>query len=1184
MRYLFSDYTLDVACRELCYRGYQVPLRPKVFDLLAYLIVHRDQAVTKQTLLTQLWPHVHVSPATLSACIKLARRAVGDSGAAQQVIQTLHGHGYRFLAPVDEGEPTVPTALQLEERPRAPVSALEPAHTSARPMGDVQPVSTACVRPAADGEYKPVTVLCCGVADLSSMAGDRASESLYRRMQTRYGLIQEVLGHYVGTLLHHTSTGFTAVFGAPMAQEDHARRAVHAALALQQRLHASPISHAATPAGGLLARMGLHSGSGVVGVLGQPPSHSYTVVGEPAILATHLQQHAAPGTILLSAATYRLVHEEVEVASDCSSACDGTSMSMPVYVLVQCLRRETDMARSRLRVRAPLVGRERELTLLYERLDAACAGQGQVVSLIGEPGIGKTRLLTAFCHGLQERQVPYYSGQCLAYGQTIPYHLVRDLLRQLCPIAAGHETESSSAAVCQWLQTMEVVAAADIALVLQVLDFPIMPEALASFHPQARQARTFALLRHLILRLAQPRPLVLTVENLQWSDALSAAWLASLVEQLADATLLLVVTYRPGYRPPWEPHATTTQVVLPPLGTRESWSVVQALQESTPLPPAILQEIVTRAAGNPFFLEELIWHTTAAGTSAPRVAMPATIHAVLAARLDQLPLDAKALLQTAAVLGTTFPLSLLRRLAEVPETTLQQGILHLQAMGFLCETRVVPEGIYAFKHALTHEVAYGSLLQERRRALHARILDVLATGDVDQPGARVEELAHHAVQSERWSQALTYVWQAGTKAFTHAAYREAVTWFEQALRVLQQLPEDRDSQTHAIALCLDLRHALVRLGDWEAHQRVLDVLCEAERLAKAAGMQRQLAQITGYLANHFQWRGDYAQALTAGQRARGLAEALDERALQSLAHAELGPIYFSMGDYRQAQVVLEHSIRTLSDPHGEERLGHATLLSVHPHAWLLMCLAQMGHFAAGRPLSLEAIRIAEASQAPYSLAMAYQGAGVLALRQGDFPQAIATLERGLAICRARHIESWFAGLAAALGYAYALTGHLAEALQLLEQVVVQDAAMRGGQPLSTWVLWQSEAILLTGRAEEAWLLTQQALTLARTRHERGNEAWALWLLGEIAQQRAPLDTRHTATHYGQALVLAAVLGMRPLQAHCLRGLGTLYAATGQQAQARTALATAIAMYQEMEMTFWLPQSEATLEQVYLTSP
>jgi tetratricopeptide (TPR) repeat protein len=504
-------------------------------------------------------------------------------------------------------------------------------------------------------------------------------------------------------------------------------------------------------------------------------------------------------------------------------------------------------------------------------------------------------------------------------------------------------------------------------------------------------------------------------------------------------------------------------------------------------------------------------------------------------------------------------------------------------MEFLYETRVVPELTYTFKHALTHEVAYGSPLQDRQWTLHARIVDVLETLYADRLGEQVERLADHAFRGERWDKALAYCWQAGTKAFAHSAFREAAACFQQALSALQHLPADHGMHKHAIELRVDLRHALVQVGEWKAQQRLLDVLCEAERLAEASGAHHRLAQITGYIANQLQWMGDYERALTAGQRALGLAVAVGDVALQGLANAELGPIYYYLGDYRRAQEVLRHSVATLPGECCQEGLGQLMLLSVHPHAWLLMCLAQVGAFAEGRPIGVDAVRIAEAGHSPYGLAMAYQGAGLLSLRQGDFHQAITVLERGLDLCRSRNLENWFYGLAGALGYAYALSGRLSEALPLLEQVVEQDAAMRGGRPLSTRVIWQSEAYLLAGRVEEARHLALQALDLVRTRKERGHEAWTLRLLGELAAQPKPPDGEQAEASYRQALALAEELGMRPLVAHCHLGLSKLYARLDRREQAHTALSPAIRLYLAMDMTFWLPQAEAAMVSLYSSS-
>jgi class 3 adenylate cyclase/tetratricopeptide (TPR) repeat protein len=1176
MRYVFGDFSLDKQRYELSRAGVVIPLRPKVFQVLAYLLAQRDRVVLKQELLEHLWPAQYVGDAGLNSYIMAVRQALGDSGGTQRYVRTVRGRGYRFVAPVEVQGP----ATRVEPPPGGRPAAEDAPEPELLCLSTTAAVHTSgAAPPPADGEYKLVTALCCALNRPPALLARLGPEILYRRMRAMFELSQEVLQEYEGTLIHQANEGFTAVFGAPVAQEDHARRAVLAALTLRRRLHEHPILSGPPPEGRFAVCMGLHSGRVVVGNLGHDAQRLYTAVGDPTELAMRLRHRAAPGAILLSAATAHLVQEDVQVEASGTLAVDEGASPVPAYAVRGLRERSAGVPAHRLRSRSPFVGRERELALLHERLAAAIAGQGQVVSLVGEPGMGKSRLLTEFRRRLSGSRAAYYTGQCVALGQAIPYHPMRDILRQVCGIPEGGEAAASVAVVRRRLRDMEIVAAEDVALMLQILNLSVAPEALASLHTQVRKARTFALLRQLIFHTAQQGPLVLAVENLHWSDATSEEWLASLVERLTGAALLLVVTYRPGYHPPWGAHSAATQLALPPLRPRDSRTVVRAILRRTPPPETSLEDIVAKAGGNPFFLEELARHAVEPGRPPTPVAVPETVHAVLAARIDRLAPEAKHLLQTAAVLGNTVSVPVLRVIAEVSEEAMQRGLAHLQAVEFLYEAQVVPELTYTFKHALTQEVAYGTLLQERQRALHARVVDALETLYTDRLGEQVERLAEHAFRGGLWGKALAYCWQAGTKAFAHSAHREAAAYFEQALQALEHLPEGHEMRKHAIELRLDLRHALVRFGEWGAQQRILDLLSEAELLADALGAHHQLVQITGYLANHLQWIGEYDRALTAGQRALALAVALGDVPLQGLANAELGPIYYHLGDYQRAQAVLRYSIATPPGERGRERLGQVMLLSVHPHAWLLLCLAQVGAFAEGRPLAVDAVRVAEAGHSPYGLAMAYQGAGLLSLYQGDFSHAITVLERGLVLCRSRNLENWFYGLAAALGYAYALSGRLSEALPLLEQVVEQDVAMRGGRPLSTRVIWQGEACLLAGRVEEAKLLALQALDLVCTRKERGHEAWTLRLLGELAVRDERPDAEQAETHYRQALVLAEELGMRPLQAHCYHGLGALYAGIDRQEQARTEWSRARALYRAMRMTFWLPQLETALSRV-----
>jgi class 3 adenylate cyclase len=570
MRYVFGDYSLDTQRYELSRAGLLIPLRPKVFQLLAYLITQRDRVVLKEELLDHLWPAQYVGDAALNSYIMAVRQALGDNGQRQQVIRTVRGRGYRFVALVEEQEPA-PRAEPPQGRGLAVEEAPEREPTSLSTIAAADP--SCADTPPTDGEHKLVTVLCCALAGASALVARLGPEVLYHRMQAVFGLVQEVLQEYEGTLIHQASEGFTAVFGAPVAQEDHARRAVLAALTLRQRLCEHLPQDGQAPEGVDAVCMGLHSGWVVVGHLGHDAQRRYTAVGDPTELAVRLRHRAIPGTILLSAATAHLVQADVQVEASGTLAMDEGTPPSPVYVVRGLLRRSSGMPGDRSRAWSPFVGRGRELALLQERLALASAGQGQVVSLVGEPGMGKTRLLTEFRRRLSGSQVTFYAGHCVSFGRAIPYHPVRDILRQVCGVAEADEAAASVAAVQRRLRDIETVAAEDVALVLQILDLPVAPESLASLHIQIRKTRTFALLRQLILHAAQQRLLVLAVENLNWCDATSEEWLASLVERLPGARLLLVVTYRPRYQPPWGTHSAATQLALPPLrpGTAGWW-------------------------------------------------------------------------------------------------------------------------------------------------------------------------------------------------------------------------------------------------------------------------------------------------------------------------------------------------------------------------------------------------------------------------------------------------------------------------------------------------------------------------------------------------------------------------------------------------------------------------------------
>jgi DNA-binding winged helix-turn-helix (wHTH) protein/tetratricopeptide (TPR) repeat protein len=1162
MRYLFGDYVLDTQRHELHHAGAPVQLRRKVFQVLAYLLAHRERVVPKQELLEHLWPDQFIGDAALTSCVKALRRALGERGRTPRFVRTLHGQGYRFVAPVAVQEP-----LPADDAPHP----LAPSGSEGWGEGTLHEAPSPLAH-ALDGEHKQVTVLCGTLAEAPTLVARLGPEAMFHLMRAVLTLAQETVQRYAGTLTQVSGDGFLALFGAPVAQEDHARRAVLAALELRQRLLLHPPVHTQAGAVAVTACMGLHTGPVVVGPLAHPSQGLYTAAGAVTQLATRLQHLAAPDVILMSAATDRLVHEDVRSAAAGALNGEVGQPSVAVYAVQGLRQRRAGVPGSGPRSMTPFVGRAQELSLLHGRLAQAAQGQGQVIGIAGEPGLGKSRLLAEFRQSLAGQAVTCYEGHCLPYDGATPYGPLRALLRQHSGLPDTAPPAVCLTAVHRVLREAGLAPEEVAPLLLQLLDVPDAAAPGLPPTPEERRARTFALLRQLFLHASRRQPLILVVENLHWIDATSEAWLTTLVAQLPSAALLLLVTHRPDYRAPWLGQSAATQVALPGLHPPDSRVVVQAVAQGTPLPEPLVQALVAKAGGNPFFLEELTQAIVAHGLHDATLPLPDTIQAVLAARIDRLPPEEKRLLQIAAVIGTEVPLPLLQAIADIPEATLHRGLSHLQAAEFLYETRLFPEQEYTFKHALTHEVAYNSLLRERRRLLHARIVETLEALAPVQAAEQVDRLAHHALRGEVWDKAVTYCRQAGARAYDRAAFREAVAAFDQALQAFTHLSEDGDARVRAIDLRLAMQRPLNARGEYG---RGLALLSEAEALARTLDDRGRLVRVLTSMGQRRRVMGDNDAAIAAGQQALELASALGDDALQVLASYTLGQTYYDIGDFGRAAALQRRNMEAADRESGTP----STDLRIQSRARLATILGALGAFAEGRRHGEEALRLATLAGQGNIPIIAHSSLGLLYLTQGNLEHAIRVLEQGLALCRASGHRDWLRGIAAGLGYACALQGRLAEGRALLEEAISESIRTGALDSQANRIARLSEVYRLAGRDEEARQYAHQALDLARQQKQRGDEAVALHQLGVVHAHAAPPDVAPAETHYQQALALANELGMRPLMAHCHLGLGTLYAKIGWPEQARSALSTAIELYRTMEMTFWLPQAEAALEQV-----
>jgi predicted ATPase len=629
--------------------------------------------------------------------------------------------------------------------------------------------------------------------------------------------------------------------------------------------------------------------------------------------------------------------------------------------------------------------------------------------------------------------------------------------------------------------TLDEALAPLLPALLALLGIPVESHAWRALDPRQRRRHIHDAIKRLVLRESLVQPLCLVFEDLHWIDDETQAVLDELVEGLPAARSLLLVNYRPGYRHAWGGKTYYGQARIDPLPEKSASELLGALLGAEASLAPLKSLLIERTAGNPFFIEEcvraLVETSMLAGDPGRfhfarplgSVRVPPTVQAVLAARIDRLTAEEKRLLQSASVVGKEVPLALLRAIAELPEDTLRGRLSRLQASEFLYESRLFPDLEYRFKHALTHEVAYSGLLHERRQALHLRILDALEARAPDGQAEDVESLAHHAVGAEVWDKAAVYLRRAGSRAVAQSAYREAAEWFEAALRAVNHLRESPEVLAQAVDVRLDLRVALIPLGQYE---KALNLMREAEGLATRLGDLARLGLILADICARLRnVSGEHRQAIDVGRRALAIADELGDRALELEARYRIGQAYFAIGDYRQAIELLSRATQHAADQPRPV---------LYAHAWLALALANLGQFNEATSHAEEAFTIAERADHPFTLMEALTAVGGVHLARGNLDQAIRAQERGLRLAREWKLQPWapLSGLA----YAYALSGRLVEARRFLEEVVdgaPTIGATAGGRAIQ--LAWLGEAYLLDGQLDAASERAQQAVSLAPPR-------------------------------------------------------------------------------------------------------
>ncbi len=747
-----------------------------------------------------------------------------------------------------------------------------------------------------EGERKQVTILFADLKGSMELLADRDPDDARMLLDPILEHMMEAVHRYEGTVNQVMGDGVMALFGAPLAHEDHAVRACYAAVRMQETVKRYAESVRRVEGVPLQIRVGINSGEVVVRSIGSDLRMDYSAIGHTTNLAARMEQIAMPGTIVVAPDTLRLVEDHVQVTALGPTTIKGLPNPIEVYELTGVASVRSRFQAAAARGLSRFVGRDPEMEQLRLALERAAEGHGQVAAVVGEPGVGKSRLYWEFIHSHRTHGWLVLESGSVSHGKATSYLPIIDLLIGYFQIETRDEPRRLREKITGKLLGLDEALRPILPALFELFDLPIGDASWRALDATQRRQRILDAVKRLLLRESQVQPLIVVFEDLHWIDSETQAFLNGLVESVPTARLLLLLNYRPEYRHDWGGKTYYHQLQIDPLASASADVLIQSLLGPGADVRALGQVLIQRTGGNPFFIEESVRTLFETGVlsghrgdyclarDVAEIQVPPTVQAVLSARIDRLPPADKRLLQCAAVIGKDVPLPLLQAVSDLPQVDLQHGLARLQAAEFLYEKQLFPELEYTFKHALTQETAYASLLQERRRALHARLVPALEEVHADRLEEHVERLGHHALRGGVWNKAADYLYRAGAKAFGRSALREAAAWYEQAKVALSHVTQTEEIGARVVDICFELRNALMQIGDFA---RAKDHLLEAKARAEALGDRRRLGQALSILANYYMNTGDLDAALDSGNQALTTAESVGDFRLER--HGERSP-------------------------------------------------------------------------------------------------------------------------------------------------------------------------------------------------------------------------------------------------------------------------------------------------------
>ncbi len=932
-------------------------------------------------------------------------------------------------------------------------------------------------------------------------------------------------------------------------------------------------------------RIGLNSGPVVVGSIGDDLRMDYTAQGDTVNLAARMESNAEPGSVLVSEYAHKPAKGYFDFETLGEIQVKGKAEPVKAYQLVKPSKVQTRIEASAAKGLTRFVGRKRELETLKDAFEKTRSSEGQVVGVVGEAGVGKSRLLLEFRNSLPKGEHIYLEGRCLHYGSSMPYLPILDALRTYLGIKEGEKESVIKQKMMERIVGRDETITRCLPPIQELFSIKVDDEEFAKVEPKQKREKTFEAIRDILIRGSQSRPIVWAIEDLHWIDRTTEEFLDYMIGWLPNTRILLIFLYRPEYTHQWGSKSYYSKVGVGQLSSNTSAELVQAILEGGPVVPELRELILSRAAGNPLFMEDLTHSLLENGSvqkeedqyilvrKAAEIQVPDTIQGIIAARMDRLEESLKKIMQVASVIGREFAFRILQAVTEMKQD-LKSNLLNLQGLEFIYEKSLFPELEYVFRHALTQEVAYNSLLAKRRKEIHDRIGQAIEELYPDRLEEFYEMLAYHYSKSNNHVKAFQFLKASGEKANRKDSIREAFRFFKSALELLSQLPKTEENKRKYVDTVLSMRPAVRRLAHPEDS---LEILQKAAGIAEELGDATELGLLNSELGFYHQTRGNVALGRKYMDESYVGLETREDVDSAVPNVYDMCISYLLTGEYWRIVDPATRMITLLEKTHKElESFGKNSNPYAVFHAFCGFALSNMGDFTEGEELLEKGLSHMSDTANLYGIGFVESMYGGMFIAKGDGGSAAQHIQNAFDCFEQSQTAAMLGQTMTFLGYGYYLLGKHETALQLMKKglTIHTDFGLPAWLSIHYWCLGTVHCDL--DNLEEARWHAERAVELSKQNNERQWESHSRILLGRTVGKMDSAQVTEAEDQILQGIEICDESRLRPSGTVGHLYLGELYANACQKERALKHLKKAESIFREMGMDYWLAKTQEAL--------